>query len=455
MRKSTLPLAATVLAVTLYGAGSACAQQPTLPGAAAVTPRPTVRLDAATRRKAFDQVWNTVYQKHYDEKFNGVDWKAVRRKYAATAIGAKTDDAFYKTLNTMLGELKQSHLGVAPPDDEVEAGGAMRGTGDTGIYALLVEGQPVVVRVAPGSPAEKAGVKPGYAIVSVGDRPVAPLLEKVEARKEREGEKRVTVWQLMRGLLSGRVGEPVSVTFKAEGDAEKTVEIVRAAPTGRPTKFGNLPPIPAEVETKTLENGVGYIRFNIFLLEGISEPVKRAVAQFARAGAPGIIFDLRGNPGGLGAMASGIAGTFTAKPVKLGTMKTREMDMTFTTNPQAPRYAGPVVILTDEASLSTSEIMAGGLQEMKRATVIGRPTGGMVLPSQVVQLEGGGRFQFVFADFRTPKGVLLEGKGVQPDIPIELTREKLLADPDPVLTAALDHIKNAATPAAAAAVNGK
>jgi carboxyl-terminal processing protease len=261
----------------------------------------------------------------------------------------------------------------------------------------------------------------------------------------------------VRHLLNGPVGKPVAVTVRGEDDAEKVVSVDRAAPPGQVTTFGALPPMAADIETKTLEGGIGYVRFNIFLMP-LLQPVKDAVARFAAAGAPGIVIDLRGNVGGIGMMAPSIAGTLAAKESNMGTMHLRAATMTFPINPQTPRYAGPVAILTDEASLSTSEILAGGLQELGRAVVIGRPTGGMVLPSQIERLPDGGRLQYVTADFRTPKGVLLEGKGVTPDIPVELSRETLLAHPDPTLDAAIGYIQKksaAAAPAAAAVAQEK
>jgi carboxyl-terminal processing protease len=152
--------------------------------------------------------------------------------------------------------------------------------------------------------------------------------------------------------------------------------------------------------------------------------------------------DLRGNPGGLGVITYGIAGMVSQKPGSLGAMRSRTTTLQFPILPQAPRYAGPLVILTDELSASCSEILAGGLQELKRAVVIGRKTAGMVLPSAVEKLPGGVRLQYVFADFKTPKGVLLEGKGVIPDIAVALTPTSLRQLGDPDIAAALAYLKS-------------
>lgn len=401
------------------------------------------------RQKIFDIVWRTVRDSHYDPKLNGVNWVAVRAKYLPLAEKAKDQAAFYGVLNTMLGELKQSHLGVIPPTtlkatEDIGTNPTVPGeTGESGITAQWIEKLPVVVRVADKSAAMESGVKSGDVIVAINGKPIAPLLEKVlSATPNRHaGEERVVVWATLDTLLAGTVGTPYQLTVKDSRDTEKTVTITPTKSTAKLVTFGALPPIRTELETKTLSGGIGYVRFSIFLLT-LSDPVKDAIHEFANQGAPGLIIDLRGNRGGVGIMASGIAGTLAANQINFGTMKTRAFPQKFVSFPQEPIYKGKVVVLTDEGSISTSEIMAAGLQESKRARIIGRQTAGMVLPSQVIMLPDGGRFQYVFADFRTPKGVFLEGVGVTPDIPVILTRASLAASPsgDPILDAALSYL---------------
>jgi carboxyl-terminal processing protease len=100
-------------------------------------------------------------------------------------------------------------------------------------------------------------------------------------------------------------------------------------------------------------------------------------------------------------------------------------------------FTGGLVIITDEGTASTAEIFAAGLKEAGRAVVVGDTSLGAVLPSQVEALPGGAVIQYVVADFRTPKGILLEGRGVQPDRRVVETRSALLSGRDPVLDAAL------------------
>jgi carboxyl-terminal processing protease len=202
-------------------------------------------------------------------------------------------------------------------------------------------------------------------------------------------------------------------------------------------RFGNFPPQYAEFESNRLEGGIGYIRFNIFVTP-LMDRIRAAIRSMLDV--RGIIIDLRGNPGGFGGMAAGIAGVLEAKQTSLGAMKLRSGRQAFIVFPQKDAYLGPVVVLVDGGSASTSEIFAAGLQESGRATIVGERTMGAALPSIFGKLPTGALFQYAIADFRTPKGVLIEGLGVKPDIEIKLTRRALLEGRDPQLDAAVSII---------------
>ncbi|MES1172125.1 MAG: S41 family peptidase, partial [Bacteroidota bacterium] len=207
-------------------------------------------------------------------------------------------------------------------------------------------------------------------------------------------------------------------------------------------QIGHLPPLHPEARVSEI-NGVGVIAFNVFLLDPLLADIKQAVDRFRTTRARAVILDLRGNPGGLGAMAIPVASEFVANATTLGTLHFRTFSQTFTAQPSLGRtpFTGPLVILTDEGTASASEILASGLQEAGRARVVGDTTLGAVLPSVVESLPHGAVMQVVVADFKTPKGILVEGRGVQPDRRVVETRQALQAGRDPVLEAALAVIK--------------
>jgi carboxyl-terminal processing protease len=113
-----------------------------------------------------------------------------------------------------------------------------------------------------------------------------------------------------------------------------------------------------------------------------------------------VILDLRGNPGGIGIMAMGIAGFFVADSGRqLGEMKMRGTTLKFAVFPRAVIYPGRVAILLDDGSASTTEMLAQGLQDLKRARVFGTRSAGAALPSDIIRLPNGDGFQYPTAGY--------------------------------------------------------
>jgi carboxyl-terminal processing protease len=156
---------------------------------------------------------------------------------------------------------------------------------------------------------------------------------------------------------------------------------------------------------------------------------------------PGIVLDLRGNPGGLGIMAMGLAGWFVSEEGQvLGTMLGRDSKTQFEINPRLEPYTGKLAILVNGSSASTSEILAQGLKDLGRARIFGTRTMGAALPSEVIQLPDGDRFQYPEANYTSFKGRVLEGNGVEPDVVAAPTIAALLAGRDMALESALSWI---------------
>jgi len=112
----------------------------------------------------------------------------------------------------------------------------------------------------------------------------------------------------------------------------------------------------------------------------------------------------------------------------------------FVVNPRLPAFRGPLAILVDGSSASTSEIFAGGMQDLKRARVFGTRTAGAALPSFIEKLPNGDGFQTAAADYISEGGKRLEGLGVTPDVVVAPTRDSLLAGRDVALEAAVNWI---------------
>jgi carboxyl-terminal processing protease len=398
------------------------------------------------RRSIFEAAWTTVRDKHYDKTLGGVDWNAVHAKYEPLAVGAPDEPTFYRAVNQMLGALGQSHLEVSGPGAEeiplaeepappANSNAAWSSdVGDPGLTVRIIEGKPTITMVRAGSSAARAGLRPGFIVTHVGGRAAAALPPAPRPLRPIEERFRLRLQAMQR--LSGPVGTRVTVRYLDGNDAPGEVMLERDPPKGKSVQVGLLPPLYPEVHVSQVGD-VGVIAFNFFLLEPVLGEVQKAIDGFRARGTKAIILDLRGNPGGIGAMAIPVAARLVTKPLVLGTIQFRDYANTLTAQPSlgVKPYTGRVVLLTDEGTASTSEILAAGLQEAGRAIVVGDSTLGAALPSAIERLPGGAVMQYIVADFRTPKGVLLEGRGVQPDRRVVETRAALRTGRDPVLDA--------------------
>ncbi|MFY9558511.1 MAG: S41 family peptidase [Blastocatellia bacterium] len=402
---------------------------------------PAARPDV--RQETFDIVWRTVKDKHFDPTLGGLNWDKIREQYEPRAAAAKSDADFYRVLQQMLGELHQSHFNIIPPEAIVDDGSTQPKGGTIGIDLRLVDGQAMITRVERESRGASAGLRPGFIIKKIDDVSVERIIEPFGKSKESEAIKTLRITRAVLGRINGAPETTVRIEYLDENDRAREASVARERLKGEMSqRLGNFPPQYTEFESKRLVEGIGYIRFNVFVI-ALMDRIRAAIRGMRDA--RGIIIDIRGNPGGLGGMSYGIAGVLENKETSLGTMQMRSGYQRFAVSPQANPYLGPVVILTDGGSASTSEIFAGGMQELGRAVVVGERTAGAALPSIFQKLPTGAIFQYAIGDFKTPKGALIEGRGVAPDVEVKLTRRALLDGRDPQLDAAIDQVKKQST----------
>jgi carboxyl-terminal processing protease len=391
------------------------------------------------RQETFDIVWRTVRDNHFDPTFGGLDWDKARQQYEPRVSAVKSDAELYALLQQMLGELRQSHFHIIPPEAIIHSESKVPQEGGIGLDIRFIDNQAVITRVEPGSRAASAGLRPGFIIKKVDDSAIEQVIERFSKSKESPAVARLYMIRNVLARIKGKPETTVRITYLDGRDRLREATITRERLKGEMSPpLGNFSSQYTEFESKRLANGVGYIRFNIFVIM-VMDKIRAAIQEMKDA--PGIIIDLRGNPGGVGAMASGIAGMLETKQASLGVMKTRTYQMNFVALPQSDAYRGPVVILIDGASASTSEIFAAGMQELGRAIVVGERSMGAALPSVFTKLPTGALLQYAIADFKTPKGVLIEGRGVIPDREVNLTRRTLLEGRDLQLEAAIGQIK--------------
>lgn len=373
------------------------------------TPAPRVSLagippervaQAQANRAVFERAWALVADRHYDPKLSGIDWKAAGEKFGAQAAAAKDEAALYAVLKAMLDPLDDSHTHAIAPTQARERRTQQRAR--TGFGMTRLEGRWVVNEVLLGSPAAEAGVQVGWIAVS--------------RNGERLGE---------RTRFNAKEGETLEWVFLDAQDREVRVNAVARM----------LPTAPRQ-EARALEGGFVYLRFDEF--DGpdrrwLGRELKKHIA------APGVVIDLRRNPGGETFSLGITIGEFFGRSVDCGTFITRGGDRSVKWSWQlgSAKYAGKVAVLVDGVTGSAAEIFSAVLQDHGRATIAGRKTAGAVLASRFYRLPDGGELQLSREDYIAPKGRRIEGKGVEPDVKVERTLADLRAGRDSDLEAAL------------------
>lgn len=392
--------------------------------------------------ESFEFIWSTIRDQYWDPGFNGVNWTAVREELQPEMERASTMPQARSVMRAMLERLGKSHFAIIPADvyGDLDDRGEGGGPATAGIDVRVLEGHAIVTAVDDGSPAAAQEVRPGWEVLDIQGVSLAPGLRRVAAQYSHSTARELYLARSVLAKLGGAAGSKVRVDFIDMAGVRSTKQIERIEPPGSLAKFGYLPPMHVWFKSRKLSGDIVYIAFNMFLDPARLMP-EFGDAVHSCAGCPGIVVDLRGNPGGLGIMAIGMAGWFIEKPdQRLGTMHMRQAPLKFTVNPRPPVYRGRLAILVDGCSASTSEIFAGGMQDLGRARIFGTRTAGAALPSAIDRLPNGDAFQHALADYISEGGRSLEGVGVTPDVEVKLTREALLAGRDPVLDAAIEWI---------------
>jgi carboxyl-terminal processing protease len=443
-----LPL---LLAVMTVAAGCARASAPS--PAAAPQPR-AVSQELALQ--TFDSAWSRIATTHYDTAFAGVDWHGVRDELRPRAAAVSTLPQLRAVITEMLERLGESHYSLIPgeaADALGDAGEAARHVGgDAGLELRLVDGRVLAWRVERDGPAAAAGIRMGWELEAVGDRAVAPLLERVMALPQAERRAALLRVQFqLNARLEGDVGDTLAMAFRDDAGRPRTIPVVLRRSPGEMVRFGHLPPMRATLEHESLPLAgggcIGVIRMNVWMVP-LMPAFDRAVD--ALRGCAGMVLDLRGNPGGVAGMIMGTAGHFLGDTVALGVMRTRTSELRFMANPRRASaagaavqpFAGPLAILIDEMSVSTSEIFAAGMQGVGRARVFGGRSAGEALPAAMVRLPTNDVLMHVVADFTGPGNVRIEGDGVNPDVPVQPTRAALLAGRDLPMETATEWIRH-------------
>lgn len=302
----------------------------------------------------------------------------------------KMTDLVYGSIKGMLQTL-DPHSSFLTPDDfkelQVETKGIFSGIG---IEITLKDDILTVVSPIEGTPAYKEGLKAGDRIIKIDGKSTKDM-SLMDAVKKLRGEK----------------GTKVTVSILREGWTEiKEVEITR-----------DVIPIHS-VKHKLLEEGYGYIRISNFQ-DKTSQDLKTAFQEFGKEKGQlkGLILDLRNNPGGLLDQAVKVSDEFVDSGLIVYTDgRVKNQHVKFSAHDEGSRHPYPIIVLVNEGSASASEIVAGALQDHKKALIVGTQTFGKGSVQTVIPLDEGCGLRLTTARYYTPNGRCIQAKGITPDV---------------------------------------
>lgn len=359
-----------------------------------VLPTPTLPvLDAGARAQRFDQVWQTVQDHYLYADFHGVDWRAMRDHFRPRALAAPSAEGFYDAIREMVATLNDGHSRFVSPQEAFGEQAVVDGTESyVGIGVDIAPYTPggIIETVFRDSPAEQAGLRRRDRILLVDGVPF--------------GQRAAS--------LRGPEGTRIGLRVKSPGQPAREVVVERRKVVAKRLV----------VARRVASTRVAYLLIQSFFPDDTGEQLHSVLAQLLAQGPlDGLIVDVRGNSGGWRhvleeALASFVRGNVGAFYTQRGATP-----LDVKPNDLYERLAAtPVVVLVDQASQSYSEVFAAVLQAMGRARIVGSATAGNTESIYAYDFDDKSRLWVAQEGFRLPSGRGLEGRGVAPDVTMDL-----------------------------------
>jgi len=300
--------------------------------------------------------------------------------------------------------------------------------GGLGIEVGLEDGFVKVIAPIDDTPAQKAGIKAGDVIIRLDDTPVKGLSLNDAVK-----------------IMRGKPGSDIRLTIVREGQEKPlTLQVTRDVIKVQ------------SVKNRTLEPHLGYVRISHFQTR-TAEDVTDALADLKGSNGnklAGLVLDLRNNPGGILGSAVAVADNFLDKGLIVYTKgRGTESQMKFNAKPSDILNGAPIVVLVNGGSASASEIVAGALQDNRRAVIMGSKTFGKGSVQTILPMANNAALKLTTARYYTPAGRSIQAEGINPDIAIDKL-EVTIADKtaDEIREADLTrHLENGDKPAPAPA----
>ena len=293
------------------------------------------------------------------------------------------------------------HTAYMDPDETKEFDKSLSGQigGGIGAEIGLRSNKPTIIKPLENSPAQKAGIKAGEAIVKVND----------EASSDWSVEKVVS-------KIRGEVGTSVKLTLLSDGKTRE-VSVVRQNIVS--------PAVESEIDRE-----IGILKVNRFGDDTVSLSRKYA-SEFVEKGVKKVILDLRNNPGGTVGAAQGLLGIWLDNQIAMTERRGSEIVKTLRTTGTPILGNMKTVVLINGNSASASEITAGALREYGKATLVGQKSYGKGSVQIVLGLPGGSQMKVTEARWYTPKGKNIDKTGIEPDVKVDLSSDDVNNNVDP------------------------
>jgi carboxyl-terminal processing protease len=316
----------------------------------------------------------------------------------------KETDLIEAAINGMLASLDPHSSYMNPKqfrDMQVQTRGEF---GGLGIEVTMENGLVKVVAPIDDTPAAKAGLQPGDLIVSLDDQPVMGLTLQEAVEKMR-----------------GRVDTKIKLGVRRQGKEPFDVTLTRAV-----IKI-------LSVRSRIEGGDIGYVRITSFT-EQTAGALAAALEKFKKELGPkwkGIVLDLRNNPGGLLDQSIAVSDAFLDKGEIVSTRARKAEDVQrWNAKPGDLTEGRPIVVLVNGGSASASEIVAGALQDHRRAIVLGTRSFGKGSVQTIMPVTGGGAMRLTTALYFTPSGRSIQKEGIKPDIEVEQAKIEALKPSD-------------------------
>ena len=363
---------------------------------------------STSSKRLFIDTWRLIKTKYYDPTLNHQDWYRWKNHYLPHI---KTNEDVYVAINSMLASLNDPYSKFMNKDEfeqqNINIDAKISGIGVT---ITSISGKIKIVNVIENSPAQKAGLKPDDTIVAVDG-------------KEINGMSLSDVSHILRG----EKGSSVKVTIlRDKKKFDKT--IIRDE-----VKLKS-------VEFKMLDDDIAYIQILTFISNDVVSETFDAMAKTSSS--KGIILDLRGNTGGLLPAAVSIANVFIEKGTIVSIVDRNGLQSTIDAKFSPVKIKKPLVVLTDGATASASEILSGALKDYQLATLVGKKTFGEAMIQKIYPLANHMGMNLTIGKYLTPNGTDINKLGIEPNYEVEFTKKDFEENKDPQLDKAIYILKN-------------